>query len=72
LHEFGSNNPLGIIAKLDTVPFSPYFILKDVYSFFIVLIILSLVIFQSPDLLGHTDNYNRANFLVTPTHIVPE
>lgn len=72
LHEFGSNNPLGIIAKIDTVPFSPYFILKDVYSFIIVLIILSLVIFQSPDLLGHTDNYNRANFLVTPTHIVPE
>ena len=25
-----------------------------------------------PDLLGHSDNYNLANALVTPSHIVPE
>lgn len=25
-----------------------------------------------PDLLGHSDNYNLANPLVTPSHIVPE
>ena len=31
-----------------------------------------LIIFIAPDYLGHTDNYERANFLVTPSHIVPE
>jgi len=29
-------------------------------------------IFVSPDMLGHPDNYQLANFLVTPAHIVPE
>ena len=27
---------------------------------------------MNPDLLGHSDNYNLANALVTPSHIVPE
>ena len=37
-----------------------------------VLILSCLIIFIAPDYLGHTDNYERANFLVTPSHIVPE
>jgi ubiquinol-cytochrome c reductase cytochrome b subunit len=72
LHEFGSNNPLGISSALDNIPFSPYFILKDSFSLIIVLFLLCLIVFISPDILGHSDNYNKANFLVTPTHIVPE
>ena len=36
-----------------------------------LLIFLSLV-FSKPDLLGHPDNYIRANPLVTPPHSVPE
>ena len=72
LHEFGSNNPLGISSKVDSIPFFPYYIIKDTFSLIIVLFLLFLIIFKSPDFLGHTDNYNRANFLVTPAHIVPE
>jgi len=72
LHEFGSNNPLGIISRSDSIPFTPYYILKDSFSLIIVLILLLYIVFLVPDLLGHSDNYNKANFLVTPAHIVPE
>lgn len=72
LHEFGSNNILGLSIRTDMIPFTPYYILKDIFSLVIVLIVLLLIIFISPDLLGHTDNFNKANFLVTPPHIVPE
>lgn len=72
LHEFGSSNPTGLSAALDNVPFSPYFVIKDTFLIIVVLIIVFFIIFISPDLLGHTDNYEKANFLVTPPHIVPE
>jgi len=72
LHEFGSNNKLGIQSRVDKVPFTPYYMLKDIFSLIFVLWILSLIVFTVPDLLGHSDNYNKANFLVTPAHIVPE
>lgn len=72
LHEFGSNNPTGLPIVLDNVPFSPYYIIKDFYSVILVFFIYLIIIFLSPDLFGHSDNYNKANFLVTPSHIVPE
>lgn len=58
LHEYGSNNPLGIPAVLDNIPFVPYFVLKDTYSLVFVFSILFSIIFLSPDLLGHPDNIN--------------
>jgi len=72
LHEFGSTNPIGIPAGLDVIPFSPYYIIKDSMLIIFVLILSCLIIFLVPDYLGHTDNYEKANFLVTPAHIVPE
>lgn len=72
LHEAGSSNPLGIVSRLDTIPFSPYYVLKDTVAFIFIIFGLFLIIFLAPDLLGHPDNYIRANFLVTPNHIVPE
>jgi len=72
LHEHGSNNPLGINSNVDKVPFHPYFTYKDLFGFFIFLIIFISLVFFYPDLLGHADNYIPANPLVTPPHIVPE
>jgi len=72
LHEFGSNNPLGLNSELDWIPFSPYYLLKDCLSLMIILIIFCYIVFAIPDLLGHPINYEKANFLVTPPHIVPE
>ena len=72
LHKDGSNNPLGINKNVETIPFYPYFYVKDLFSFFIFLFIFSLFIFFAPNVLGHPDNYIPANPLVTPPHIVPE
>jgi ubiquinol-cytochrome c reductase cytochrome b subunit len=72
LHEYGSNNPLGIACPLDNTLFAPYYLLKDSFSLIAVLFIFSILVFIAPDLLGHPDNYDKANFLVTPAHIVPE
>lgn len=72
LHKDGSNNPLGINTNVETVPFYPYFYVKDLFAFFIFMFIFGILVFFYPNLLGHPDNYIPANPLVTPPHIVPE
>jgi quinol-cytochrome oxidoreductase complex cytochrome b subunit len=72
LHEFGSNNGLGVVVFLDNVPFIPYYGLKDGFSIILVLILFFLFVIIAPDKLGHSDNFILANSLVTPAHIVPE
>ena len=72
LHNNGSNNPLGINSNLDTVPFYPYFYVKDLFAFLLFLALFSFFVFFYPNALGHADNYIPANPLVTPPHIVPE
>jgi quinol-cytochrome oxidoreductase complex cytochrome b subunit len=72
LHESGSTNPLGLPSIYDVIPFTPYYILKDALSVFLVLILILFINYVKPDALGHTLNYQIANFLVTPPHIVPE
>lgn len=48
------------------------FTLKDLFSLVILFLFFFYIIFVLPDLLGHSDNYILANFLSTPSHIVPE
>lgn len=72
LHQEGSNNPLGINQNIDSIPFFPYFYVKDLYAFFLLILLLSFIVFFFPNILGHSDNYIPANALVTPPHIVPE
>jgi quinol-cytochrome oxidoreductase complex cytochrome b subunit len=72
LHKDGSNNPLGINTNVDTVSFYPYFYVKDLFSFLILVVFFSFFVFYYPNALGHTDNYIPANPLSTPAHIVPE
>jgi ubiquinol-cytochrome c reductase cytochrome b/c1 subunit len=74
LHVHGSNNPLGIDPRgpQDTVPFHPYYTMKDGFGVVVFLIIYAGVTFFAPDYMGHPDNYIPANPLVTPEHIVPE
>ncbi|KFQ90430.1 Cytochrome b, partial [Nipponia nippon] len=38
LHESGSNNPLGIPSNCDKIPFHPYFSLKDILGFILILL----------------------------------
>jgi ubiquinol-cytochrome c reductase cytochrome b/c1 subunit len=74
LHVSGQNNPTGIEpqTKSDTVPMSPYAVWKDAVGLAVFLIVFAWFVFFMPDYLGHADNYNQANPLVTPPHIVPE
>ncbi len=72
LHSDGSNNPLGLNKSIDTVPFYPYFYVKDLLAFLILILFFSFFLFFAPNVLGHSDNYIPANPLVTPPHIVPE
>jgi len=73
LHLDGSTNPLGIYNKMDIVRFYPKYIIKDIFGFFSIIGLLSILfVFFYPNALGHPDNYIRADALVTPKHIVPE
>ena len=74
LHRFGSNNPLGIDKRgpQDTLPFHPYFTIKDLFGLAVFLLIYSFFVFYAPNFLGSSDNYIPANPMQTPNHIVPE
>jgi quinol-cytochrome oxidoreductase complex cytochrome b subunit len=72
LHEFGSNQPIGVYFRTDGFAMAPFYIVKDLFGINIMLIFLAYLIFFVPNLLGHPDNYILANQLVTPTHIVPD
>ena len=74
LHRFGSNNPIGIDAKgpQDTIPFHPYYTIKDLFGVAVFLLLLAGTVFFFPNAMGHPDNYIPANPMQTPAHIVPE
>jgi len=72
LHKDGSNNPLGIHSNVDVLTFYPYFYVKDLFAFLILILIFGFFIIYYPNLLGHPDNYIPANPMSTPAHIVPE
>ena len=68
----GSGNPVGVSGNYDRLPFSPYFIFKDLITIFIFLLILSILVFFMPNILGDSENYVMANPMQTPPAIVPE
>ena len=72
LHEHGSNNPVGIESSSDKIPFYPYFYVKDLLAFFLLITVFAVFVFYFPNEMGHPDNYIPANPMVTPAHIVPE
>jgi ubiquinol-cytochrome c reductase cytochrome b subunit len=73
LHDtVGSSNPLGVSGNYDRLPFAPYFLFKDLITIFIFIIILSILVFFMPNLLGDSENYVMANPMQTPPAIVPE
>nr|UGS80501.1 cytochrome b [Paracaecilius japanus] len=72
LHQTGSSNPLGLKMNIDKMSFHPYFSLKDLVGFLILILILISVNLINPYMLGDPDNFIPANPLVTPVHIQPE
>jgi ubiquinol-cytochrome c reductase cytochrome b subunit len=79
-HSTGNNNPAGVPVRTknwdevqkDTVPFWPYYVIKDLFALALFLIFFVVMMFYMPNFLGHPDNYIEANPLSTPAHIVPE
>src|ERR1700744_3439442 len=71
-HTHGSNNPNGISNNSDRYPMHPYFTFKDLVTVFLFLLILAIMVFYYPNVLGHSDNYIPANPMSTPSSIVPE
>ncbi len=87
LHEVGSNNPDGVDVKKgpkgnrwspnapkDSIPFHPYYTVKDLVGVGFFLMIAAFIIFFAPAFGGwflEHDNFTEANRLVTPEHIKP-
>jgi ubiquinol-cytochrome c reductase cytochrome b subunit len=74
LHTTKSNNPLGVEVKkkADTLPFHPYYTMKDAFGLGVALLVLSYFVFFAPNYFNHAINYVQADPMVTPAHIVPE
>jgi len=72
LHIDGSNNPLGIKSTSNKINFYPYFYVKDLFAFFVLICLFLFLLFYYPNLLGHSDNYIQSDSMKTPPHIVPE
>ena len=63
LHVHKSNNPIGIDAKTDqdTLPFHPYYTMKDLFGLGAFLVFYAFFVFYAPNLFGEPDNYIEAN-----------
>ncbi|HXI86556.1 MAG TPA: cytochrome b N-terminal domain-containing protein [Parvularculaceae bacterium] len=74
LHVPGNNNPTGVEVKTkkDTVPFHPYYTVKDSFGIVVFLVFMAAFVFFAPNAMSHPDNYIPANPLSTPPEIVPE
>nr|YP_010736895.1 cytochrome b [Pedionis sagittata]WEP24769.1 cytochrome b [Pedionis sagittata] len=72
LHQTGSNNPIGLNSNMDKIPFHPYFSIKDIMGFVMILMILILTNLYEPYMLADPDNFTPANPMSTPVHIQPE
>nr|YP_009107756.1 cytochrome b [Leucosticte brandti]YP_009107899.1 cytochrome b [Leucosticte arctoa]AHY87952.1 cytochrome b [Leucosticte brandti]AIU44980.1 cytochrome b [Leucosticte brandti]AIU45177.1 cytochrome b [Leucosticte arctoa] len=72
LHETGSNNPTGVPSDCDKIPFHPYYTVKDILGFALMIALLVSLALFSPNMLGDPENFTPANPLVTPPHIKPE
>ena len=74
LHQHGSNNPIGIDMKTeqDSLPFHPYYTVKDMLGLGAFLTFFAFFVFFAPNYFGEADNYIMADALQTPAHIGPE
>ena len=79
-HTTGNNNPTGVEVRRgskaeagrDTLPFWPYFVIKDLFALAVVLAVFFAIMGFMPNYLGDPINYAEANPLQTPAEIVPE
>ncbi len=83
LHSVGSNNPDGIEitsnldekgVPRDSVPFHPFYTVKDLFGASVFLLVFFAVVFYAPEgggLFLEAPNFEEANPMATPEHIAP-
>jgi len=76
LHVVHSNNPDGVDIhdEKSTIPFHPYYTVKDAFGVAVFLLFYCYFVFFNPQAWGYfieVDNYVPANNLQTPAHIAP-
>nr|YP_009020902.1 cytochrome b [Metaphire vulgaris]AHM23784.1 cytochrome b [Metaphire vulgaris] len=72
LHQTGSNNPIGVNADSERIPFHSYYSIKDALGYMIAITGLSCLVLFEPNLFTDPENFLMSNPLVTPIHIKPE
>nr|BDQ43907.1 cytochrome b [Amynthas yunoshimensis] len=72
LHQTGSNNPIGINADSERIPFHSYYSIKDALGYMLTITGLSCLVLFEPNLFTDPENFLMSNPLVTPIHIKPE
>nr|YP_001315148.1 cytochrome b [Perionyx excavatus]ABQ01585.1 cytochrome b [Perionyx excavatus] len=72
LHQTGSNNPIGVNADSERIPFHSYYSIKDALGYLIAITGLTMMVLFEPNLFTDPENFLMANPLVTPIHIKPE
>jgi ubiquinol-cytochrome c reductase cytochrome b subunit len=72
LHTHGSSNPLGMTGNIDRLPIHVYFVYKDLVTILALILLMSILVFYMPNILGDPANSEEGNPIVTPSSIVPE
>jgi len=72
LHKTGSSNPIGSNRSFDKILFHPYFLIKDLFGYFIWGLLFIYVCLLSPYIFIDVENFIPSNPMVTPVHIQPE
>lgn len=72
LHQTGSNNPLGVTAETEKIPFHLYYRRKDLVGVLCFIVVLLVSALWFPRLFLDPENFIPANPLATPPHIQPE
>nr|YP_010531084.1 cytochrome b [Parasaissetia nigra]UXW93671.1 cytochrome b [Parasaissetia nigra] len=72
LHEKKSNNPMGLMNKMDLINLNPLFIMKDMILLSIIFMMLTNINLIKPFIFSNSDNFIMMNYFKTPSHIEPE
>jgi quinol-cytochrome oxidoreductase complex cytochrome b subunit len=74
LHVPGNNNPTGVEVKSkeDTVPFHPYYTVKDGFAVALFVVFFAFFVFFLPEAFSSPDNAIPANPTLTPNHIIAD
>jgi len=72
LHVNGRRNSLGIVSRNDKVEFHWFYIVKDLFSFLLLILFFVLILFLVPFIFIDSENFLFVDIIKTPEHIKPE